>query len=155
MYQHHINAINFVKSITNQYAIGGSIGLMMRGIDLKRDLRLSDLDVQVIRSSWPVDVFTLEGIEESSNPSDFDHSLRYSIGGPYVKLEVKKMFAIASDMILYEGVEYNVLTTEEILYWKKKYADNGNLKHRDDLITIETGVRPDIRTSVEIDDLPF
>lgn len=42
----------------------------------------------------------------------------------------------------FEGIKYNVSLLNNILFWKKKYARKGVQKHIDDLITIETGVRP-------------
>lgn len=51
--------------------VGGSIGLFLHGIDLKRDLSKSDIDLtspEVLDFSNPINI---EDLEESSNTEDF------------------------------------------------------------------------------------
>jgi len=59
-------------------------------------------------------------------------------------------------VVEHEGHSYNVSLLSNILFWKRKYARKGVQKHIDDLITIETGVRPEPK-KLELKglDLPF
>ena len=49
--------------------VGGSIGLMLRGIDLKRDLLTSDLDITI--DEYNFNENTIEGIQQRSDSNDF------------------------------------------------------------------------------------
>lgn len=121
--------------------VGGSIGLFLHGVDLKRNMYYSDLDI------------TTPEFTEISNPNingcspveDYDH--RYQIDDPktghFFKLEIRIDDEQPDfDVVNFEGVNYNITKKETILMWKQKYAENGNQKHINDLITIATGVRP-------------
>lgn len=129
--------IEFQKLNPNAH-VGGSIGLMIRGIDLQRDLTASDLDITV-------DEYQLqekEGFEESSNVSDFDHVLLRRDGDLYTRIDVRISPEPTFDVIEFEGQFYNVSKLRDILWWKQKYANKGIRKHMDDLETIQTGIRP-------------
>ena len=121
--------------------IGGSIGLHLHGIKLKRNLYYSDLDVVT-----PEFTENKNGVAHGCSPvEDFDH--RYQINDPetghFFKLEIRIDDEQSEyDVVNYEGVDYNVTKKETILHWKQKYAEKGIQKHIDDLITIATGVRP-------------
>jgi len=153
MIKHKLDTILEFQSKYPTSHVGGSIGLMIRGIDLKRPLFSSDLDITT-------DVFDANEsseLEGRSDANDFDYALkRNHEDGRYTKLDIRVNPEPSFDVIEYDGNKYNVSKLRDILFWKKKYADKGVLKHQDDLVTIETGVRPDRVVEVSIfDELPF
>ena len=137
--------------------VGGSIGLMLRGINLRRELCSSDLDITVDEFNC-LDLSS-EGLSERSDGNDFDHSLKKDhVDGNYTKIDIRINPEPSFEVISYNGITYNVSKLRDILFWKKKYADKGVIKHINDLIVIETGIRPlyDITPTVFYDDdLPF
>lgn len=130
-----------IKEFQDKYPnshIGGSIGLLIRGIDLQRDLRKSDLDITV-----DTEVEIGGDYTERSDHNDFDYAVQKDIGsGRYVKMDIRICPESQFEVINYEGVDYNVSKLKDILFWKSKYAKKGVQKHIDDLITIETCKRP-------------
>lgn len=121
--------------------VGGSIGLMLRGIDLKRDLSPSDLDITIDEDYNIANEPFLNS--SNNNDSDFDFSCkRYNEDGLYVKLDIRINPEPSFDVIEYNENLYNVSKLRDILFWKRKYALKGFKKHGLDLITIQTGNRP-------------
>jgi len=143
--------LEFQSKYPNSH-VGGSIGLMLHGIDLQRPLYNSDLDITT-------DVFNPEetpNLEGRSDANDFDYALKQvHEDGFYTKLDIRVTPEPTFEVVEFEGNKYNVSKVKDIKFWKKKYADKGVLKHQNDLITIETGIRP-IEVIVNVlDDLPF
>jgi hypothetical protein len=136
--------------------VGGSIGLMLRGIELKRDLSRSDLDITVDEFSLKTDTMNLV---ESSDSNDFDFALQKNYDNGYVKIDIRISPEPSFDIVQFEEVSYNVSKLRDILFWKNSYANKGVQKHKDDLLTMETGVRPLTPVTEENilldDDLPF
>jgi len=120
--------------------VGGSIGLMLRGIDLQRDLMDSDLDITVDEYVFTED--NVDGLEQRSDGNDFDYCVKRIDNDLYTKIDIRVNPEPSFETVSYDGVSYNVSKVRDILFWKKKYAKKGVLKHVNDLITIETGVRP-------------
>lgn len=122
--------------------IGGSIGLMMRGIDLQRDLKSSDLDITV--DQFAMDDSKVSDLYESSDASDFDIRLikQSKDSDRYVKIDLRIDPEPEFDTIIFNDRQYNVSKLEDILKWKSTYAEKGFAKHKDDLVVISTGVRP-------------
>jgi hypothetical protein len=132
--------------------VGGSIGLYLRGVDLKRDLSKSDLDITIDELIEEANSFY--SIESSSN--DFDYITKmHTDNGSYIKIEIRICPEPSFDVIEFEGVNYNVSKYRDIIFWKTKYANKGIQKHKDDLETIKTGIRPLEPVSVVDDGLPF
>jgi hypothetical protein len=164
--------LNFILVFQQKYPgahVGGSIGLLLHGIDLARSLDKSDIDMTILAPLGSFKPMDIENTEESSHPDDFDYQFRHYPGGGsvYVKLDINVKPETKSEAIEYKGNIYNVSLKADILSWKQKYAVAGAEKHIDDLITIATGVRPDRKKQKEdavtehnkameiIDDLPF
>ena len=152
--KHKLETIaEFQEKYPNSH-IGGSVGLMIRGIDLKRNLYDSDLDITV-------DIFSEitikdNGLVARSDGNDFDFSLQKNHSdGLYTKIDIRVDPTQSFDVIEFEGKKYNVSKLEDILFWKKKYADKGVKKHEFDLVAIETGLRPIESVGVCEDDFPF
>jgi hypothetical protein len=122
--------------------LGGSLGLMLRGIDLQRDLISSDLDVTI--DEYEVKNLEVDRLDLTSEGNDFDFCTSKVINeeGLYVKMDLRVNPEPSFDKIEFEDFTYNVSKLRDILFWKKSYAKKGVLKHINDLVTIETGVRP-------------
>jgi hypothetical protein len=119
--------------------VGGSIGLYLRGIDLKRDLSKSDLDITIDELIEETDSFYL--LDSSSD--DFDYTIKkHTDSGSYIKMDIRICPEPSFDVIYFEGAYYNVSKYRDIIFWKTKYANKDISKHKDDLETIKTGVRP-------------
>lgn len=122
--------------------VGGSVGLYLQGIDLQRDISKTDLDITV-----PDFIEELKGAwdENPSDASDFDYVKMHKSKDNYFccKIEVRVCPEPSYTTVEFEGHTYNVSLLSNILFWKRKYARKGVQKHIDDLITIETGVRPE------------
>jgi hypothetical protein len=135
---------------------GGSIGLMLHGIDLQRDLGNSDLDI-----TTPDEIqVNNEVYQERSDGNDFDYCLKRDIPstGYYVKFDIRVCPEPSFEVVEFEGYKYNVSRLKDILFWKNKYAKKDSKKHIEDLETIKTGKRPKptVPSSYsEVDDLPF
>lgn len=133
--------------------VGGSIGLYLRGVNLLRDLRSSDLDVTI---DDEIKIDALNNFEDRSDRSDFDYSIKKNLqSGHYVKMDVRISPEPSFDVIEFEGVKYNVSKLRDILFWKTKYAKKGVKKHIYDLETIKSGTRPLEPVEVIDDELPF
>lgn len=145
--------------------VGGSLGLLIQGVDLQRDLRKSDIDMTVPGEIDVNSVFELDNMEQSSNPDDFDYQFRHhpdGFGGPYVKIDINIQPNRKYNTVVYFGHEYRASRIEEIIAWKHFYSMKGAGKHTNDLETIRTGKRSaEVNTKPaavvlgEADDLPF
>lgn len=149
--------LEFLRDFQQQYPnshVGGSVGLFLRGIDLKRDLTYSDLDITIDE----MNVEETLKYESRSNGNDFDFALVHSFqNNYYLKFDVRINPEPSFEKVEFEGHFYNVSKLRDILYWKKKYSQKGVLKHTNDLITIATGIRPieNYYNSNILDDIPF
>jgi hypothetical protein len=131
--------------------VGGSIGLMLRGIDLQRDLQKSDLDITIDEFEFVNE----SNMEHRSDANDFDFCLKRILeDGLYVKIDIRVTPEPSYDVIEFDGIKYNVSKYRHIIFWKKKYANKGCQKHTFDLVAIETGARP-TEPVLDICDLPF
>lgn len=155
--------LNLLRDFQAKYPdshVGGSAGLYLHGIDLKRDISRTDLDITV-----PDFIEELKGVydEDPSDSSDFDYVKMHKSKDYYFccKIEIRVCPEPSYTTVEFEGHTYNVSLLSNILFWKRKYARKGVQKHIDDLITIETGVRParkvDMNLIKELKalDLPF
>ena len=143
--------LEFQKSYPTSH-VGGSIGLMLRGVDMKRSINMADLDITV--DEFNKEDNKIDNLNERSDNNDFDFCVRKDHANDcYTKIDIRISPEPSFDIIEFEGENYNVSKLKDILHWKKKYAEKGVKKHEYDLIAIETGVRP--VESIEFDELPF
>ena len=131
----------FLREFQNNYPkshVGGSIGLMLHGIDLKRDLTISDLDIVMDRRYSIVEHFSDYNILESSCTEDFDTRFvcYHNVKNLFTKVEIRVSPDNLFDTVEYKGHEYNVSKLDDIVAWKTKYAKKGNMKHIEDLFVI-------------------
>jgi hypothetical protein len=135
--------------------VGGSIGLMLRGVNLKRDLTSSDLDITIDEFDIQLDN---QGLEPRSDSNDFDFSLKKNHeSGHYTKIDIRISTEPSFDVVKYKGVEYNVSKIRDIIFWKSKYAKKGVTKHIYDIIVMAGGNRPLVQfdNTNDNDKLPF
>lgn len=129
-----IMRLNVIKSFQNKFPqahVGGSIGLMLHGIDLKRDLSNSDIDMTVDDYIPEIN----EPSDYSYNPSSKDFDYQYISGkkDDYIKMDIRVNPEPGFEIINYNGINYQVSKLRDILFWKRKYAKKGIQKHIDDL----------------------
>jgi hypothetical protein len=117
--------------------LGGSIGLFLHGVDLKRDLTMSDLDFCMPDCSKLVeDRLNSELVKhhQENSGSDFRHkvNLNHKTEGYYTKVEISERDC---DFVYkyHEGFMYKLQTLSDILLWKAHYAFKGISKHKEDL----------------------
>jgi hypothetical protein len=149
---------DFQDRIPNSH-VGGSIGLFLHGIDLKRSLGQSDIDMTV--EDYMPEKFANDKYDESSMPEDFDYKYRYAISTQlYIKMDIRVCPEPTFEIINRNGIDYRVSKKRDILFWKDKYARKNVYKHTDDMFTI-TGLEKYARTKQVVslhpldDDLPF
>ncbi len=145
--------------------LGGSLGLLLLGVDLGRDLYKSDIDITIDELNKEDETDIVNSFEQRSENTDFDLALKQEdIDGHYTKIDIRICPEPSFIVVEYQGFKYNVSKLRDILYWKKRYANNGSgssIKHINDLIKIDTGVRPIENNDdwldeyVSSDDLPF
>lgn len=116
--------------------VGGSIGLMLRGIDLGRNLSKSDLDITI--DEYDFKEGDIEDLDLRSDFNDLDFCLvKKSDESMYVKIDIRVSPEPSFDVIEYKGVKYNVSKLRDIIFWKKNYAEKGVEKHINDLKVIK------------------
>ncbi len=150
IFETKLEAIRIFQTKYPTAHVGGSIGLFLRGVDLKRDLSKSDVDMTIDELEKSDRIFSAVSAE------DFDYSFKHFFGPYYTAIDIRICPEPSFDVIEYKGNKYNVSKLRDILYWKQKYADKGVQKHIDDLETIKTGVRPsEKKPTINNTDLPF
>lgn len=154
-----LETVRKIQTLFQTIHVGGSIGLLLHGIDLKRDLSKSDIDLtdkDHIASNMFIESF--EDTEESSNPEDFEYQFRYNYPNDrYIKIDISVFPDRQFDVIERDGFKYRVSKKDDIIFYKKKYAENGVKKHQEDLnaMGIEFTVKENVQLVSDTDDLPF
>lgn len=152
--------LKFLKDFQIEYPtshVGGSIGLLLRGYDLKRDL--GDSDIDVIVDEFDPSLYNNNGSVSEKSGDDFDYRIYHYLPNLLkIKMDIRITPEPSFDIVEYQGVEYNVSKLRDIIFWKKKYSIWS--KHRQDLINI--GVLPKVeykptesKCNLIDDDLPF
>jgi len=119
--------------------VGGSIGLMLHGIDLKRDLSDSDIDIS-IDIAIDIDTILQDAANEECSPVD-DFDYRYRTDDTLIEVKVNPLETF--ERVFYNNHYYNVSLFDSIIAYKRKYATmnnyKGRFKHIEDLKVISTG----------------
>src|SRR5882757_9910466 len=133
-----LETVRKIQTLFPTVHVGGSIGLYLHGLDLKRDLSKSDIDLtDKDQAAANLFVDSFKDTEESSNPEDFKYQFRYNYPGDrYIKIDISIFPEKEFDVIDKDGFLYRVSKKEDILFYKKKYAESGGKKHQDDLTAI-------------------
>lgn len=141
--------LKFIRKFQKLYpnsSIGGSIGLMLHGIDLKRDLSNSDLDIIVDNDEYDFETGIGKSLNcdivETSDNSDFFRVFMLHDDNLDIKIEIAINRYMKFDVVNYEGHNYNVNKNISTILFKHKYAMNGHIKHIIDLYVLENDVRP-------------
>ena len=129
------NKLGVLREFQNKYPkshVGGSIGLMLHSVDLERNLDDSDLDI-TIDKLYDIKELSLQSQYVDKHPSsdDVDYTINKTIN--YTRTKIRVNPEPGYDVITYEGYKYHVSKLENILFWKRKYAQKGIYKHQNDL----------------------
>lgn len=133
--------LDLVKRLQTKYPlihIGGSLGLFLHGIRLKRwsnKKSSSDLDIVApfyfVPTDSKEDDMYLDFFSEKSSGNDFDFT--FSLNGTLVDVKIDPMQRY--ELITYKGFTYKVSNLLTIIEAKLKYAKT-NTKHKQDLLEI-------------------
>lgn len=123
------NILEVIRRIQKKYPechVGGSIGLLLHGYNVGRDLSKSDIDLispstSMITSSY----------KKESSGSDFDYVLKYE--NIKIDLAIDKQ---SYEHLKFNGQFYKVSNIHNIIKYKVKYANEGSEKHNKDLKTL-------------------
>lgn len=120
--------------------LGGSTALWLQGAKLKR-LESSSSDLDLIHPFW-IDLTEAESvnhIDAKNSGNTFDET--YTIGGTKIDFTVEPNEKY--NIVEFNGHTYKVNPIERIIQFKSQYAQQKNgEKHRNDLIELTTGKRP-------------
>lgn len=124
-----------VKELQTQYPlihVGGSIGLFLHGIRLKRWVK-SNSDIDIVSPYFILfDSFgenEVKYIDGKKSGNDFDETFIFNETKVDCRIDPKQRYV----NIEYNGFKYKVSTFETIMEAKVKYSANGQAKHRDDI----------------------
>lgn len=129
--------LELVRSLQNKYPdlyLGGSLALLMYGIDLRRDGRdIGDLDFNKIRDEIDLVPGATNRYEDDmeGDKDSIEMTYRLEYKGESIDIEINKF--CDCEYIGYKGNEYKVASIHTILGKKFKYALKGTQKHIDDI----------------------
>jgi hypothetical protein len=138
--------LEIIKRIQTKYPtshVGGSIGLTLRGYDLKRDLTKSDIDICV------TDYVETPKNANELHPSGNDFDFTVEMNG--IKI------CVVNDNQLYDVIDgINVTNFDTIIHYKIDYHLKGYVKHTNDLLNMGITIpKTVIENAKQIDDIPF
>jgi hypothetical protein len=126
MLQRKLNLIYLLQQKYPDMHVCGSIGLFLHGIDLGRDIGLSDIDL--VKAHDNIDLNN--SVEEhGSDGDDFD----YAIDKDGIHYEIRIDPGQQFEKVIYQGRVFNVSKLSTIISYKQEYADKGYGKHFEDL----------------------
>jgi hypothetical protein len=133
-----------IKELQERYPIfhvGGSAGLFLHGIRLKRWEKAntsSDLDLiapyYILVEDPEGDVGMVEHLDAKASANDFDETFLYDGVKVDLRIDPKQRY----EYITYQGFRYKVSNLFTILEAKMRYALNGQGKHKADLMEMMT-----------------
>ena len=140
----NIDVLKDIQLNHPQIIVGGSVGLFLHGVRLKRwEHNQSDLDL-ITPYFTLIEGTTRNNINYSSG-ADFGECFTYK--GVTIDIVVNPLQKY--EIIKYKGFKYKVNPLHDIIAYKAKYAGNGNQKHIDDLKEMCVGNKKEI-TSLRI-----
>src|SRR5690348_17251384 len=111
-----IDYLNLIFDFQNKYPyshVGGSIGLFLHGIDLKRHLTQSYIDMTIAHYASDIE---FPNMEDSSDNSDFDRSTRINLNDSfYIKMDMRYAPDEPYDLIQFDGRMYRVSKINDII----------------------------------------
>lgn len=142
-YEKDVFCLDLVYELQQKYnfAIGGSCALFLQGLTLERKKGQTDFDIimpyyQRFTGSGEL----VDEIEEfNGKPSGNDYSHTFALtakDGRFIKLDVKIKPEQTYKIVSYKGKEYKVCDIMTILAAKIKYAQEGNKKHQEDIMSL-------------------
>jgi hypothetical protein len=127
MLQQKLQLIQRLQQKYPDLHVGGSLGLMLLGFNLNRDMSISDIDLVkkvddgrlTKRQSWTYD--------------NARHDFHYRLEQNGITYDIRIDDEQKCTEVVFDGVVYKVSTLETILLYKKIYAEKGVEKHIKDL----------------------
>lgn len=129
-----------IESVHPGCHIGGSIGLLLHGIDLGRTFVDSDIDICSFKPNGKEfkDLqkrYSEIGLASSTDIDEVSYRSEIEENGIKKRIKIEYKYDRTQDfnLIKYKGVTYKVTKSETILGWKVLFASRGSKKHREDL----------------------
>lgn len=114
--QNKLNTLLEFQRLYPKSSVGGSIGLYLMGVDLKRELVASDLDIAV--EGFDIESYLgVDQVQFRSDNNDFDYAVEKNNGeGYYTKIDIRCVEKIGEfSVINFNGDNYNVAPKYEIV----------------------------------------
>lgn len=137
-----LDIVRFLQTKYPHIHVGGSTGLFLHGLWLKRwNSGPGDLDLVTpfytffegdIEKEEKDQEYKIENKDGKASGNDFDQT--FMVGG--TKVDVRIDPKQSYDIIQLDGFRYKVSKVETILEAKLRYAMNGQAKHRDDIFEL-------------------
>jgi len=143
--QRRLELIREIQRVIPSAHVGGSIGLLLQGIDLGRDFTDSDIDFSISKPSgdfFPIidvkrgDRFYQKKITMSStemDEADYFTDITNPKNPGDIKVEFKYDRTQSYDSVKYNGHTYRVTHKNIIIGWKVLFASRNSKKHMEDL----------------------
>lgn len=126
---------------TYNFAIGGSCALFLQGLTLDRKKGQCDLDIimpyyQKFVSGGEI-LSEVEEFNGKGSGNDYAHTCALTTkDGRFLKMDIKVKPEQPYKIVNYKGNDYKVCDIFTILAAKIKYAQEGNKKHEDDVMSL-------------------
>lgn len=134
----HLDTVKEIQERYPMFHVGGSVGLFLHGVRLKRWLGKNSSDLDMV-SPYFVLVENPEGedgvvehLDGKASANDFDETFIYDGVKVDYKIDPKQRYEI----IEYKGFKYKVSPLLTIFEAKMRYALNGQTKHKKDVMEI-------------------
>lgn len=132
----NLDTIRKIQRFNPLVHVGGSAGLFLHGVRLKRLRKKGSSDIDIVAPFY----IQLQGEKDDeiehydgkSSGNDFDETIIYCGTKVDMRVDPKQRY----EVIEYDGFSYKVSLLEVIMAAKFKYALNGQKKHKEDVYEI-------------------
>lgn len=140
-----LEAVKLIQMKYPIFHVGGSVGLFLHGIRLKRWVSNSSSDIDMVTPYFILPEFDNDDVDDDddclyceykdakASGNDFDETFILSGEFGTVKVDYKIDPQQRYEIIDYKGFKYKVSPLMTIMDAKMKYAINGQKKHADDI----------------------
>jgi hypothetical protein len=143
---HDLFRISTVKTIQKKFPeviIGGSVSLYLQGYKLNRKKGQVDLDLitpYYINMSGEDDDLDIQFVEGKKSGNDYSESLLINCDGCTTKADVRVDNKTKYNLVTVDNFTFKVCDLMTTLEAKCRYAMEGNIKHRDDVLSLMTKI---------------
>ena len=157
----NLKLVRYIQEKFPEFHVGGSIGLFLHGVRLKRWMNSgagSDIDLVspyfILPTSSAQDEHRIEYLNVKASANDFDETFIIDDVKVDYRIDPKQRY----ELVEYRGHVYKVSPLFTILEAKMRYAVGGNKKHIEDFKELTVSVKPKKNPAPKIEigeGLPF